>query len=511
MKTWYTKLSIEHLWALTVLVGIFVFVNTHPIRPHDFWWHLAVGREILETGSIPQVDTFSYTMTGTPYPSYQAFWLMEVAMVGVYRLGGATLTVLLHGLTITAAYALLLWLGWRITGSWRVAALSALFAAALGLNDWNVRPQAVTFPIAALFLLALHEYRRTRRRAWLAVFPPGMALWVNSHGTFPLGLFLIGCWLADEGWDALRSHGLAWQPLRRALQTPLLVLVLSLAACALSPRGLGTFAYVSGMSSNPIIQNLVPEWAPPTFDTLMGQLFFGGLLLSAAILALSPRRPAPSQLFTFLVFGALGLRTSRGVIWFGLTMAPVLADHLHRLFDALRKRTFAAPKSSVSGPRSSVTAPQRALNAALALLLLAGAAFSLPWFKELWPLPPEKAGLIAAETPIAATEFLLRERPPGPLFHAMAFGSYLIWAAPEYPTFVDGRIELFTAEIWQDYLHISAAAPGWEARLEQYGVRTLMLSPQEQPGLVRALRESGQWEGLYKDRISIVFAYNFQQ
>ena len=117
MKTWYTKLSIEHLWALTVLVGIFVFVNTHPIRPHDFWWHLAAGREILETGSIPQVDTFSYTMTGTPYPSYQAFWLMEVAMVGVYRLGGATLTVLLHGLTITAAYALLLWLGWRITGS----------------------------------------------------------------------------------------------------------------------------------------------------------------------------------------------------------------------------------------------------------------------------------------------------------------------------------------------------------------------------------------------------------
>jgi hypothetical protein len=25
-----------------------------------------------------------------------------------------------------------------------------------------------------------------------------MLVWVNSHGTFPLGLVLIGLWLADE-------------------------------------------------------------------------------------------------------------------------------------------------------------------------------------------------------------------------------------------------------------------------------------------------------------------------
>ena len=40
------QLRIEHLWALIVLAGIFIFVNTHPIRPHDFWWHIAIGKEI---------------------------------------------------------------------------------------------------------------------------------------------------------------------------------------------------------------------------------------------------------------------------------------------------------------------------------------------------------------------------------------------------------------------------------------------------------------------------------
>ena len=60
------SITLEHLWVLIVLTGIVVFVNTHPIRPHDFWWHMAAGREIAKTGRIPTVDTFSRTMAGAP-------------------------------------------------------------------------------------------------------------------------------------------------------------------------------------------------------------------------------------------------------------------------------------------------------------------------------------------------------------------------------------------------------------------------------------------------------------
>ena len=130
---------------------------------------------------------------------------------------------------------------------------------------------------------------------------------------------------------------------------------------------------------------------------------------------------------------------------------------------------------------------------------------SLPWFKALWPLPPEKAGVISAETPLAATEFLLRERLPGNLFHAMGFGSYLIWAAqPAYPVFIDPRIELYPARLWMDYLNVSAAAPGWEDRLAAHNVQTLMLSPQEQAGLLEAARASAQWDEIYADAASVI-------
>ncbi len=73
--------NIEHLWGLVVLMGIFIFINTHPIRPNDFWWHITIGREILTTGTIPKVDVYSYTEAGQPYPSYQMFWLMDTVLI----------------------------------------------------------------------------------------------------------------------------------------------------------------------------------------------------------------------------------------------------------------------------------------------------------------------------------------------------------------------------------------------------------------------------------------------
>ncbi|MFN3761661.1 MAG: hypothetical protein ACK4WK_00475, partial [Anaerolineae bacterium] len=254
----------------------------------------------------------------------------------------------------------------------------------------------------------------------------------------------------------------------------------------------GAFSYLAGMSVHPVIQGMVPEWAPPTFSTLTGALFLSGLLLTAALLALSPRRPAPLELLLFLAFATLGLRTTRGAIWFGLALAPVWAGHLSAIFGRQRGR--------IGADRPTLPATL------LAVLLVLGALVTLPWFKERLPFPPAKAGLISAETPVAATEFLLRENPPGPLFHAMPFGSYLIWAAqPEYPVFVDSRIELYPVQVWLDYLHISAAGCGWEERLARYGVRTLMLSPQEQPRLIAAARASPHWRLVYEDPVAIIF------
>jgi hypothetical protein len=398
---------------------------------------------------------------------------------------------------ITTAYLIVFLVCKQSSKSWRIAAFGALFAGALGFNDWNVRPQGITFLLASLYLLAIQQYQKAKKWGWLLVLPLGMLVWVNSHGTFVVGLVLIGIWVGDELWNLVKSRAHK-EPgyLTRRMLIPGITLGITLVACLVNPRGLGIYNYLQTLTGNPAVQNLVTEWAPPTVDNLMGVIFYIALAGCAILFILSPKRPSFSQLFTFLIFGILSLRTARGIVWFGLVIAPFLAEHFAYIIQKYKKVVL-TPVNTAGKP---------VLNYVLFIMIVLVGVITLPWFKNSLPLPQVKAGLISSETPIHATEELLAKNPPGRLFHAISFGSYLIWSAyPEYQVFVDSRIELFPEQVWMDYLTISNASGDWEKLLDQYGVNTMMLSPIEQPALIEASRLSGDWEELYADNTAYVY------
>ena len=502
---WVKQVRIEHLWVLAVLVGVFTFVNTHPIRPNDFWFHAATGRETLLTGHIPQVDTFSYTRFGAPYLSNNTFWLMQVALYGVYVNSGAAWLILLTSLTITLAYGLLVKIGFMLTGNWRAAAFGALFATALGVDNWNVRPQVAAYLFASIVLLFIYSYRLKGGRHWLVGIPVVMWFWVNSHGTFFIGLVLIVFWGLDVVWQVFQR----WVQSKRwefqHLIAPLVVGVVSGLVCLLNPLGFGIVHYLTNMSTNPVIQDLILEWQPPNFSTAGGILFIV-LLVSAGVFlilssVLSPnrefmRRVDLFQVFCFLFLGFLGLRYNRAIVWFGIILAPVIAAGTA----ALMARFKSGQKNEVDLRRT------QGLNLGLFFVLSALAFLSLPWFKPLWPVVPEKKGLLAYDTPIRATQFMLEEKLPAPVFADLAFGSYFDWAAvPQYRVFVDPRFELYPVEIWDDYVRINAANADWENRLEKYGIQTLMLHPQNQSALIAAALQARDWEKLYQDEAAVIF------
>lgn len=474
-------ITMEHLWPLVVMTGIVLFLETHPLRPQDFWWHLRMGEELLTLRHLPQTDWLTHTRAGAPY-TFGIFWLPQIIYALTYRLGGVVTILLLHTLTVGSAYALVLWSAWRLSGSWRAAALGVFFAAALGFNDWNVRPQGLAFLAAGLILVGSAGYRVTGQRRYLALWPAGMLLWVNGHGSFPIGLVLVGLGALE-----------AWTRTPRAVWPMGLAVLASALACLLNPQGLGAVRYALDMTGNPLIQALIPEWAPPAWGTLDGALFLGGLLLTGALLMLTPQRPRPVSVLTWVGLGALALRTSRGVVWFGMALAPILAEAL------------AAWEAQLVFAPAPLTPLTRRVNQALACFLLGATLLGLPFWKSHFPLSPAKRGLLSTETPVAATEVLLRTAPPGPLFNAMAFGSYLEWAAPGYPVFVDTRIELFPLALWQDYLTISQARPGWETRLAAYGVNTVLLDRQEQAALEAALRAAPAWCLIHADETAALF------
>lgn len=489
-----SKLSIQHLWAATALVGVFIFICTHPIRPHDFWWHMAIGREILSTGQIPFVDQYSFTMPGQPYPSYQMYWLMEVALYLVYQVGGGELIILVHSILITGAYAIVLWLCYKASNSWRIAAFSTLFAASLGLNDWNVRPQAITFLLGAILILSISRLQEGKLRIWLLMIFLSMVVWVNSHGTFFIGLVLVTIWWLDDVWNLITRVN---PPKEKIIQSTMGLLI-SFFACLLNPRGFGIINYLTTLTGNPVIQNLVPEWAPPSIETLGGRLFILCLMLLAVLLLISPQRLSLYQTIIFIVFTSLGLKTMRGAVWFGIITAPLFALILKSIINSIKQKNN--QRHDYYG--------SRLLNSFFFIALALLVVISLPWFKQYLPLPVLKSGIYSSETPIQATDYLLDEKLPGPLFHDMSFGSYLIWKAqPDYRVFVDPRIELYDPTIWNDYIYASNGLSGWDFIMDKYGIQTIMASLDEQNGLISELNRSSLWQRVYSDQTAVIFTH----
>jgi hypothetical protein len=137
-----------------------------------------------------------------------------------------------------------------------------------------------------------------------------------------------------------------------------------------------------------------------------------------------------------------------------------------------------------------------------------------PWFVERMPLPTrywqqvQRASpvgpLIDIHTPIKAAEYL-KAHPGGHLFNELGYGSYLIWANPEQKVFIDARIELYTYDLWQDYIHINNSS-NYNKILMKYGVDRILLDKELQSELASTLSEDPLWNLEYEDQVAQIWS-----
>ena len=69
--------------ALPVLAALLASLSSV-----DLAYHLRAGDEIVRTGAIPRVDTWTFTADGLPWLDQQ--WGSQVILSTVYRIGGWT-------------------------------------------------------------------------------------------------------------------------------------------------------------------------------------------------------------------------------------------------------------------------------------------------------------------------------------------------------------------------------------------------------------------------------------
>jgi len=462
-------LTLDTIWWLLppCLAAMWAFLM--PVDPADFWHHAALGRWIAQERAIPSADTFSFTQAGQPY-YYQA-WLGGLLLYVGLAAGGIRLVIVLHAAVLVASATLLL--RWTASRCRHLPLASALVCASIPLvaNNWNVRPQTFAIPVLLAFAWTLDVHRRTRQ-APLWLLPPLMALWVNLHGTFALGLLMLAIAMLAEG---LRPPGRG-----RALGWFALTALATLA----NPRGVEIFGYLRGLLTHSTVKERIVEWQPLASEPVFAAFVAGYALLLAVALLTARRKPPPADLLLVALLAVIGWSSLRSVMWFVWLTVPILAEAL-----AAGRAAFERV------PRPG----QPALNGALALLLLGGVAACSPFLKPRLPLDDRMRPLIALETPVEAVEALAADPdPPRRPFHPMEYGSYLMWAEPRVPVFADPRIELYPPPLWSDYLEILAGHDALR-RLDALRIDALLLSRREQAELIRAVEASGGWTLRHED------------
>ena len=465
--------SYDFLWASLVILPLVTLSFLFAIHAQDYWWYLRVGQDTLLHGAVPATDTISWSRAGQPV-IYQT-WLAGVIFWLVHSLGGAPLSYLLRGILLGQTFGML-WLLARQASGPRLATLLVLIMGAASTNNWQMRPQLFAYPLFALCLYALYQWQE-RKDKTLWILPVAAILWSNLHGSFALSLILAGTALVFGKGN------------RKSL---LIAIGLMVLGTLVNPHGFAVWRYLNFMLLSPSDQFYSVEWFPPTNSGWQLNIFYAWTLLLAPLAALSPRKPTLMEWVLFLGFGWLAFSGIRYVIWFLFILSVMSAAPL----DGLTRGKL----------DSSVRLSSPGFNFALSGVIILLSLLYLPGIRERWwaEAPP----VYAAETnPIAAVEWL-KDHPefPGPLWNNFAFGSYLAFALPSRPTWLDSRFFVFPPEQMEEYQKVRHGTPEWESILQQEGVNLLFLSAGAEAQLIQKLMSSSNWCEQYRDQHAVIFS-----
>jgi hypothetical protein len=281
-----------------------LYLGLGRLSDNSFLTHLATGRLILDNGSVPTSDPYTYTAAGEPWVVQS--WLASVLYAGAERLAGPDGVRVLVGF-LTAGLVRVLWaLTKPATGIVVRFGLGALVVA-VGAVAWGPRPL-----MFGLFLLASTLLVVERSSApWLLV--PIFWLWVNTHGSFPLGLLAIGALALGrrlDGDDArLEVMALLWA-------------VGGTLVGAINPLGPTLLTFPLRLLERQEQFQYIVEWQSPDFSGGLARIFLVQIIVAVLLLV---RRPTWRAVVPLVVFTALGLIAARNIAVASIVMLPGMA------------------------------------------------------------------------------------------------------------------------------------------------------------------------------------------
>ena len=434
----------------------------------DVFFQLAAGQWMLAHHAVIRHDVFSYTVRGRTWLAEE--WGFEVLLAWTVKHIGTFSYWLVSAGACTAALLASV-ARWRQTGaSWLwTAALSVLAAAGLSVG-LAARPQDLSYFFFALLLLLLTLARA--RPAWLFAVPPLLLVWANVHGSFLLGLGILGLELVWSFMPALKGRLKVSQPLSR--KSLGLTLAASFVATLVNPHGPALLGYAFKVSTSSQLGATIAEWQSPNFHSyLYVGIIIGPILLLLSLLAFSETVFSLDDVALACLMFLAALHAVRFTPYFVLAACAALAPWKPLRTETIRPSVLSLPIAGV-----------------LVAALLAGPHVS--------PGDTQMGGSLGA--PVAATNFL--QHQSGRVFTTYWWSDYLIYR--HIPVFVDGRTDLyFGTNILQSYSDVSDLTIDPDTVFRHWDVRWVMWN--RSSPLTVYLAHDPKWKLADKTGAAVVF------
>ncbi|MDI6828975.1 MAG: hypothetical protein QME62_10880, partial [Armatimonadota bacterium] len=442
----------------------------------DVYWHLKAGEWIVNHRSFPNYDPFSYT--ATKQWIFQE-WGFQVFAWLISRISFALLTWLCFG--IVAGALVLTFFTARHRASTEAAFFVAVLTAGVCADMVDVRPNVAGILAFAILVWGIEKGDRSGKGLpyWLPVL---FLAWANLHGSFIAGLLLLGVECAAAFYVVFREKIGYSLPIRN------LAITLGCAiAVLINPNGLKLYSYPFKTVGHGGMTSIIPEWMPPDFRSLFGAFLCALILILIFSVAHSKKKLQPRTMAMIFVFLSASFMAKRIGPLFAIAIAPALA--------------------SLITPFVNDFGTNRLRSLVIWVLIIAAVSYGVAY--RISDIDGKDVFTYVTSSdvfPTAACDFILKERPPGPMFNELNYGSYLIWRLwPKYKVFIDNRDDIFYDGAFEDFV-IAAMAGGnsaWRRIFDKYGVNLVIIMPDTL--LADVLIEATDWHCIYRDDKAIIF------
>jgi hypothetical protein len=492
--------------ATAAVVGFFVAAvfprATWPLIDGDVWWHIRAGEEVLRSGAVPRVDTWSIVGAGREWTSQD--WLANVILAvgnGLGEWGRTGLSILFGGLTVLAFWVLWRAIALRVPAiGWASRIVWLSLGLALAGPVMGVRVQVLDLLMATLVIWLCWRYLVDPRRRWLAGLPLVAVVWANLHAGWVLLFLIAGAVLVGEAIDRGLRRELAGHPPLRWVEIRDLgiAMVVSAAALAINPNGIDLYAYPFYTVGITALNRYVMEWFPASLDTLFGQLLAVFVVVGVLpTLVFGRKRLRTADVLLLIGLSIMAYQAIRFLLILGpigaaviaVVLAPVIsATSLGQRFSPMLNR-LARPRTGGLGTFNRVLT---------ALLIVVGVGVAL-----LRVSPPAQASEIARVLPADAVAWLDANESGQRIFNRYEWGGYIGQHRPGLPIFMDGRADVYGDELLHMYVDVIGLEGDPQAVFDRYQIDYAVYPPDLE--LSRWFDAAPGWERVYRDATAAIW------